>query len=143
MVTANHFNDLLLQTLKQINVRLDRLEVTLAEDRKTSKYSCLVPSHSFTPVAIESLGPVGRKTLSFLKELSQTVQQCTGEVRAHAYLLQRLSVAIQRGNAISVAGFVGCFWVWAHFMYSIVLLHQQHLLFGCLLLFVLLFYLLS
>ena len=29
---------------------------TLAEERKASKYSCLVPSHSFTPVAIESMG---------------------------------------------------------------------------------------
>ena len=33
---------------------------TLAEERKSSKYSFLVPSHSFTPVAIESLGPIGR-----------------------------------------------------------------------------------
>ena len=46
---------------------------TLAEERKASKYSCLVPSHSFTPVAIESLGPMGGKTLAFLKELSQRV----------------------------------------------------------------------
>ena len=82
---------------------------TLAEERKASKYSCLVPSHSFTPVAIESLGPMGGKTLAFLKELGQRVQQRTGEVRARAYLLQRLSVAIQRGNALPVAGSVGCF----------------------------------
>ena len=40
---------------------------TLAEERKSHKYSFLVPSHSFTPVAIESLGPIGRKTLAFLK----------------------------------------------------------------------------
>ena len=59
-------------------------------------------------MAIESLGPMGGKTLAFLKELSQRVQQRTGEVRAHAYLLQRLTVAIQRGNALSVAGSVGC-----------------------------------
>ena len=80
---------------------------TLAEERKSSKYSFLVPSHPFTPVAIESLGPIGRKTVAFLKELR--VQQRTGEVRAHAYLLQRLSVAVQRGNAISVAESVGYF----------------------------------
>ena len=43
---------------------------TLAEDRKTSKYSCLVPSQSFTPVAIESLGSMGGKKLAFPKELS-------------------------------------------------------------------------
>ena len=36
---------------------------TLAEERKASKYSCLVPSHSFTPVAIES-GANGGKDAS-------------------------------------------------------------------------------
>ena len=60
-------------------------------------------------MAIESLGPIGRKMLAFLKELSQRIQQHTGEVRAHAYLLQCLSDAVQRGNVISVAGFVGYF----------------------------------
>ena len=82
---------------------------TLAEDRKTSKYSCLVPSQSFTPVAIESLGSRGGKKLAFPKELSQRVQQRIGKVRAYAYLLQHLSVAIQRGNALSVAESEGCF----------------------------------
>ena len=33
--------------------------------------------------------------------------QRTGEVRAYAYLLQSLSVAIQRGNAISLLGSIG------------------------------------
>ena len=51
---------------------------TFTEERKASKYSCLVTSHSFTPVAIESLGPMGGKTVVFLKELSQRVQQRTG-----------------------------------------------------------------
>ena len=81
----------------------------LAEERKSSKYSSLAPSHSFTPVAIESKGPIGRKSLGFLMELSQRVQQRTDEVRARAYLLQHLSVAVQRGNAICVAGSVGYF----------------------------------
>ena len=41
--------------------------------------------------------------LAFLKELSQRVQQHTVEVRAHACLLQCLSVAVHRGNAISIS----------------------------------------
>ena len=40
-------------------------------------------------------------------ELGHRVRQCTGEVKARAYLLQCLSVAIQRGNAASVLGSVG------------------------------------
>ena len=51
--------------------------------------------HSFTPIAIESLGPIGRKTLAFLKELSQRVQHRTVEVRAHADLLQHLSGSVE------------------------------------------------
>ena len=70
----------------------------------------LVPSHSFTPVAIESLRSMGEKMLAFLKELSQRVQQRTGEVRAHAYLLQRLSVTIREEmHYLYITGSVGCF----------------------------------
>ena len=64
--------------------------------------------HSFSPAAIETPGATGKKSLAFLNELSQKVRQRTGEVKTHAYLLQRLSVAVQRGNAESVVGSVGC-----------------------------------
>ena len=37
---ANHFNDLLLQTLKQINVRLDRLMDVM--DRLDGRMDCLI-----------------------------------------------------------------------------------------------------
>ena len=76
----------------------------LAEERKISKYSSLDHGHSFTPVAIETLGAIGVRSMLFLKDLSHRIRQRTGEVRAHAYLLQSLSVAIQRGNAISILG---------------------------------------
>ena len=62
--------------------------------------------YSFTPVAIESLGAMGKRSLTFVKELGHRVRQCSGEVKARAYLLQRLSVAVQRGNAVSVLGTV-------------------------------------
>ena len=43
----------------------------------------------------------------FVKELGHRVRQCTSEVKAKAYFIQRLSVAIQRENAASVLGSVG------------------------------------
>ena len=46
------------------------------------------------------------ESLAFVKELGHRVRQCSGEVKATAYLLQRLSVAVQRGNAVSVLGTV-------------------------------------
>ena len=39
----------------------------LAEERKVAKYNGLPVTHSFTPVAIETLGAIGPKSLVFLK----------------------------------------------------------------------------
>ena len=50
---------------------------------------------------------MGKRSLAFVRELGHRVMQCTGEVKARTYLLQRLSVAVQRGNAVSVMGSVG------------------------------------
>ena len=48
--------------------------------------------------------PSGLEPLEFLRELGRCLRQVTGEVKSTTYLLQRLSVAIQRGNAASVLG---------------------------------------
>ena len=75
-----------------------------AEMRKLAKYDSLATYHTFVPVAIESLGVIGTLSMAFLKDVSRRIRQRTGEVKAHQYLLQRLLVAVQRGNAISVMG---------------------------------------
>ena len=75
-----------------------------AEERKRSKYLHLSPVHLFLPVAIETSGVVGPQSKMFLKELGRRMEQATGEPLSRAYLFQRLSVAIQRGNAASVLG---------------------------------------
>ena len=76
-----------------------------AERRKRTKYSNLPLTHLFVPVAIETTGVPGPETASFLKELS--LRQVSGDEDSHHHLLQRLSVAVQRGNAASVLGSVG------------------------------------
>ena len=74
-----------------------------AEDRKMQKYKHLDSCYFFTPVAIETSGVFGPKTtVHFLKELGRQLRQVSGEANSFAYLTQRLSVAIQRGNAASV-----------------------------------------
>ena len=40
-----------------------------AEERKVAKYMALGRSHSFTPVAIETLGAIGPKSLAFIRDL--------------------------------------------------------------------------
>ena len=75
-----------------------------AETRKRAKYFCLEPIYTFIPVAIESSGVFGPQTLEFLKELGNRLSRVTGEEKSYTYLLQRLSVAVQRGNSASVLG---------------------------------------
>ena len=55
---------------------------------------------SHAPVAMDTTDhlPIPL-TRYFLKELGRRLRHVTGEVKAHSYLLQRLSVAVQRGNA--------------------------------------------
>ena len=70
-----------------------------AERSKQEKYSALDQCHTFTPVAIETAGPFGTETFSFLRELGCRLKQVTGEAKSFSYLRQRLSIAVQRGNA--------------------------------------------
>ena len=60
--------------------------------------------HSFTPVAFETTGVCGPLSMSFLTDLGRRIVNTTGEKSSLAYLLQKFSVAIQRGNAASVLG---------------------------------------
>ena len=76
-----------------------------AEKRKSDKYSNMYPNmYLLAPVVIETLGVFGKQTLSFLKDLACHVRKVSGEVQSFTYLLQRLTVAVQRGNAVSVLG---------------------------------------
>ena len=70
---------------------------------RCKKYKHLDSCYLFTPVAIET-SVFGPKTTEFLKELGHQLKQLSGEANSFAYLTQRLSVAIQRGNAASVLG---------------------------------------
>ena len=76
----------------------------LAEERKVAKYAHLSSLHLFTPVAVETTGIIGQLTRDFLKDLGRRLRHVMGEVKVHSYLLQRLSVAVQRGNAGAVMG---------------------------------------
>ena len=76
-----------------------------AESRKSDKYSNMdLNMYPFAPVVIETLGVFEKQTLSFLKDLACCVHKVSGEVKSFPYLLKRLSVAVQRGNAVSILG---------------------------------------
>ena len=77
-----------------------------AEDRKANKYIHLDPTYLFIPLmlAFETLGVFGPKTLAFVRELGRRISQETEEVRETSFLMQRLSIAVQRGNSAAVLG---------------------------------------
>ena len=78
----------------------------LAATRKETKYVNLSKTHHFVPLAFESMGPIGSKTIIFLKELGRRLTLATDNPLETAHLFQRLSVALQRFNAVCV---LGCF----------------------------------
>ena len=71
---------------------------------KGEKYSDLLHTHEFTPVAVESSAVFGPQSLLSVKELGRKLRHQTGEEKVAAYLIQRLSTAVQQGNAISILG---------------------------------------
>ena len=69
-----------------------------AEQLKNAKYAHPASSHHFVPFAMKTSGVMGQAALGLLCDLGQRLHRATGEPRRREYLLQRLSVAIQRGT---------------------------------------------
>ena len=76
----------------------------IAEEKKKKKYTNLSDTYIFTPIAIETLGPWGPEASSFVSELGRRLSEATGEQRSRAFLKQKISTAIQRGNASCILG---------------------------------------
>ena len=76
----------------------------MAEERKLSHYQELSTQYIITPVANETLGSWGSRSLKFIQELGQRMCEATGEKRSTSYLFQSLSIATQRGNIASIRG---------------------------------------
>ena len=53
-------------------------------------------------MAVETLGSWGQDSLKFLEDLGSRIATSTGDKRSTSYLFQRLGIAIQRGNVISI-----------------------------------------
>ena len=71
---------------------------------------------SLCPFAVETSSVLGQTALSLVWDIGQCLHQATGEERSKEYLLQRVPIAVQRGNAAAVLGTVGRwedpFWGW-------------------------------
>ncbi len=71
-----------------------------------ASYSPLCDSSHRVTVAIETSGVFGPQSKMLLEELWSRVMRHTGDEHAITYLLQRLSIEIQRGNSASIRGSV-------------------------------------
>ena len=70
-----------------------------AESRKTKKYADLAARFFFQPVAVETSCVLGPSTRDFLRDLGTKVAIAHNDVRERTWLLQRISLAVVRGNA--------------------------------------------
>jgi hypothetical protein len=75
-----------------------------AESAKQLKYKRISDSYVFQPVAVETLGAWGSSGLQFIQAVGTKLAKFTGEKKSTSYLIQAISVAIQRGNATSIMG---------------------------------------
>ena len=57
-----------------------------AADRKELKYQQLAHTHTFIPMAFETLGPINSKGADFFKTLGRRISACTGDMRETAFL---------------------------------------------------------
>ena len=75
-----------------------------AEFKKRQKYAHLDSSHLFVPVAVETLGVFGVEARALFKDIGRRIFSVTQEPLSHRFLVQRIAVAVQRGNAAAVLG---------------------------------------
>ena len=77
-----------------------------AETRKINHYQNLTNDYIFVPISVETLGVWGDLGMDFIKEVGRKIKDETGEKRSTSFLFQSISIAVQRGNALSVLGTV-------------------------------------
>lgn len=73
-----------------------------AERDKHNNYRELHQHYVCTPLAFESFGSLAPETELYLIKLGKLMKKHSGEPGSLDYLLQRISIAIQRGNAICI-----------------------------------------
>ena len=76
-------------------------EAHRAAQNKTDKYASLASTHIFCPFAIETAGAWHETAIEVTQEIGQRITVVTEDTRETEFLFQRLSMALQRVNAVS------------------------------------------
>ena len=72
-----------------------------AAQSKIDKYTGLASTHIFCPFAIETAGAWHETAIEVTQEIGRRITVITEYSRETAFLFQRLSMALQRRNAVS------------------------------------------
>ena len=73
-----------------------------AEDRKRLRYADLSQRYDFVPLAVETTGVLGAAFTNLIQDIGRRITQRTGEKRETAWLRQRVSLAVVRGNTAAL-----------------------------------------
>ena len=72
-----------------------------AAEMKCTKYQELAATHLLFQIAIETAGTWDKRAMELIEEIGRRCTIATDDPRETAYLYQRISIAIQRGNALA------------------------------------------
>jgi len=75
----------------------------MAASRKLAKYASLSAVYLVQPIALETLDPINELAVEFLNNLGHRIAAVSSDDKEGQFLYQRLSIALQRFNAIFAA----------------------------------------
>jgi hypothetical protein len=92
-----------MSNVSKARAEVGRVAETAAKNKETkyAELSCR-PEYSFVPIAIETSGVMCRKARDLIAEIGRLEVKISGNTQARCWLEQRLSLALQRGNARSM-----------------------------------------
>ena len=73
-----------------------------AESRKRERYAGLSDRYIFSPVAVETTGVLGKEAAKLLRDIGSRISAITKDARELPWLLQRISIAVIRGNSAAI-----------------------------------------
>lgn len=90
--------------LFKFNITTYWICIETSRKEKFTHYTDLSNQFIFIPVASETSGVIGKFGLDLIHKIGSKIAEATNEKRATSYFIQRLSVCIQKGNAVSILG---------------------------------------
>ena len=64
----------------------------------------LEDQYIFVPFAVETFGPFGEDAKGLINDIGRRIFGTTADKRSKSFLIQEISLAIQRGNAAAILG---------------------------------------